>query len=60
MAHPASVGDAGDAVSIPRSGRSPGGGNDNSLVFFPGESHGQRNVVATVHGVAKSQTHMND
>ena len=31
VAHPASVGDAGDAVSIPRSGRSPGGGNDNSL-----------------------------
>ena len=27
-----------------------------TLVFLPGESHGQRNWQATVHGVAKSQT----
>ena len=25
-------------------------------VFLPGESHGQRSLRATVHGVAKSQT----
>ena len=27
-------------------------------VFFPGESHGQRSLVATVHGVAKSRTRL--
>ena len=27
-----------------------------SPVFLPGESHGWRSVVGTVHGVAKSQT----
>ena len=25
-------------------------------VYFPGESHGQRSLEATVHGVAKAQT----
>ena len=25
-------------------------------IFLPGESHGQRSLCATVHGVAKSQT----
>ena len=35
--------DAGVMGSIPGSGRSPGGGNGNSLqVFLPGESHGER------------------
>ena len=29
----ASAGDAGDACSIPRSGRSPGEGNDNPLQY---------------------------
>ena len=29
-------------------------------IFLPGESHGQRSLAATVHGVAKSQTPMND
>ena len=27
-------------------------------VFLPGESHGQRGLVATVHGVTKSQTRL--
>ena len=29
-------------------------------VFLPGESHGQRSLVGTVHGVAKSQTQLSD
>ena len=34
-----------DAGSIPRSGRSPGGGNGNpTLVFLPAESHRQRTL----------------
>ena len=31
---------AGDASSIPGSGRSPGEGNGNPLVFLPGKVHG--------------------
>ena len=27
-------------------------------VFLPGESHGQRSLLATVQGVAKSQTRL--
>jgi len=43
-------GDAGDMGSIPGSGRSPGGGHGlpvgghPTLVFLPGESHGQRSL----------------
>jgi len=56
---PASAGDIRDVGSIPGSGRSPGEGNDNPLQYScPGKSHGQRNLVATVHGVAKSQTRL--
>ena len=29
-------------------------------VSLPGESHGQRSLGATVHGVAKSQTRLSD
>ena len=29
-------------------------------VFLPGESHGQRSLVGTVHWVAKSQTRLSD
>ena len=37
---------AGDAVSIPGPGRSPGGGNGNPLQYFlPGKFHGQRNLA---------------
>ena len=35
----------GDPGSIPRSGRSPGEGNGNPLLFLPGESHGQRSLA---------------
>ena len=39
-------GKAGDAGSIPESGRSPGEGNDNStLVFLPEKSCGQRSLA---------------
>ena len=30
------------------------------LVFLPGESHGQRSLVAIVHGVSKSQTRLSN
>ena len=36
---------AGDSSSIPQSGRSPGEGDGYTLVFFPGEFHGQRSLV---------------
>ena len=36
---------AGDPSSIPQSGRSPGEGDGYTLVFFPGEFHGQRSLV---------------
>ena len=37
---------AGDAGSIPGSGRSPGGGHGNPLHgIFPAKSHGQRSLV---------------
>ena len=42
---PASAGDLRDTGSIPALGRSPGGVHGNSLVFLPGESHGQRSLV---------------
>jgi len=34
-----------DLDSIPGTGRRPGEGNGNPLVFLPGESHGQRSLV---------------
>ena len=40
----ANTADTGDAGSIPELGQSPGGGNGNPLVFFPGKSHGQRSM----------------
>ena len=45
---PANAGDIGDAGSIPRSGKSPGGGHGSSEytpVFLSGESHGQRSLA---------------
>ena len=48
---PASSGDSG---SIPGSGRSPGGGNDNSLKYSCLENPTDRGAwQATVHGMAK-------
>ena len=46
---PTSAGDSGDSGSILGSGRSPGEVNGNLLPWW-----------ATVHGVAKSQTHLSD
>ena len=43
---PANAGDIRDMSLIPGWGRSLGGGHGNSLVFGPGESQGQRSLVA--------------
>ena len=40
----ANAGDIRDMGSIPGSGRSPGEGHGNPLVFLPGESYGQRSL----------------
>ena len=54
----ANVGDSGDVSSIPRSGRSPGGGNGNPLQYSCLENPMDRGAWwAIVHGFAKSQTH---
>ena len=52
---------AGDMGSIPGSGRSPGEGNGNPLQYSClGNSRDRGAWQATVHGVAKSQTQLND
>ena len=54
---PANARDARVEGRIPGWGGSPGGGNDNPLpIILPWKSHEQRSLVATVHGVTKSQT----
>ena len=56
---PASAGDIRDTGSIPASGRSPRRRKWQSTpVFLPGESHGQRSRLGTVHGVTKSQAQL--
>ena len=51
----------GDVGSIPRSVKSPGGGNDNPLQYSSLEnSMGRGAWWATVHGVTKSQTQLKD
>ena len=56
---PVNAGDVGDKVSIPGSGRSPGGGNDNPLQYSCLESPMDRGSWwATVHRVAKSRTRL--
>ena len=58
---PASAGDAGEASSIPGSGRSLGEGNDNSLQYSCLENPMDREAWwATVPGIAKSQARLND
>ena len=52
----AKAGGVKDAGVIPGLGRSPGKGMRTYSLFLPGESHGQRGLVGTVHGAAKSQT----
>ena len=42
---PANAGEVRDANSVPGSGRCPGGGHSNRLVFLPEESHGQRSLA---------------
>ena len=52
---------AGDLVSIPGLGRSPGGGNGNTLQYScPTIPMDRRAWWAGVHGVAKSQTRLSD
>ena len=52
---------AGDLGSVPGSGRSPGRGHGYLLQYTGLENpHGQRSLVATVHGVAKSQTRLSN
>ena len=54
---PANAGDIRDVGSIPGSGRSPGGGNDNPLQYSCLENPMDRGASwAIVHGVPKSQT----
>ena len=43
---PANARDERDTCSIPGSGRLPGGGNGNPLLYFlPEKSHGQRSLA---------------
>ena len=50
---------AGDRALIPGSGRSPGEGNGNPLQYSCLECSMDRGAWwATVHGVVKSQTHL--
>ena len=52
---------AGDPGSIPGSGRSPGEGNDNPLLYFGLENSMDRGTwQATVHGITKSRTRLSD
>ena len=54
---PANAGGVGDTGSIPGSGRSPGGGKDNSFQYSCLGSPMDRGAWrAIVHGVVKSQT----
>ena len=56
---PASVGNAGDAGSTPGSGRSPGGGNGNALLYSCLENPMDRGAWwAPVQGVTKNQTQL--
>ena len=56
---PADAGDIRDAGSVPRSGRSPGGGNDKLLLYSCLKNSMDRGVWwATAFGVTKSQTQL--
>ena len=58
---PANAGDARDMGSVPGLGRSPGEGNGNPPQYSCLENPMDAGAwKATVHGVAKSQTRMND
>ena len=52
---------AGDAGSVPGSGRSPGDRNGNPLQYLClGNSMDRGARRATVHGITKSQTQLSD
>ena len=53
---PVNAEEARDASSIPRLGRSPGGGNGNPLQYSCLENSNSGAWWATVHEVTKSQT----
>ena len=56
-----SVCNARDQSSIPGSGRSPGGGNDNPCQYSCLENSMDRGAwQATVHGITKTQAQLND
>ena len=56
-----SAGDTGDSGLFPGLGRFPWRQKRQATsVFLPGESHGQRSLAATVHGVTKSRTRLSD
>ena len=58
---PANAGGTGDEGLIPELGRSPGGGNDNTLQYSWLKNPMDRGAwVATIHGVTKSWTQLND
>ena len=58
---PANAEETGDAGLISESGRSPGEGNSNPLQHSCLENSMDKGAwQATVHGVAKSQTQLND
>jgi len=56
---PANAGDAGDMGLNPGSGRSPGGGNENTLQYFCLENLIVRRAwQATVHRITNSPTRL--
>ena len=58
---PANAGAAGDTSLTPGEGKSPGGGDGNTLQHSCLENPMDRGVWrATVHGVAQSQTRRSD
>ena len=58
---PANAGDTRDAVSIPRLGKSPGGGNGNLLQYSCLENTKDRGAWwTTVHEVTKSWTRLSE
>ena len=58
---PANAGDIRDSGSVPELGKSPGGGHGSSLQYSCLENPMDGGVwQATVHGVTKSQTPLND
>ena len=55
----ANAGDVRDVGSVFELGRSPGGGNGNTLQYLAGESHGQRGLAGYSSWGHKSRGHRN-